>query len=52
MTPASHLGQRGRLGAGGGTEPGMAELAARTLWVFTSCLYLGQRMESQRIGIA
>lgn len=38
--PGQPASQRG-FGAGGGMEPGMAELAAVTGWIFTGNLYLG-----------
>lgn len=37
--------------AGSGMEPGMAELAARTLWIFISGLYLGLETKAQKDGM-
>lgn len=37
--------------AGNGMEPGVAELAARTWWIFTSSLYLGWGSEAQKDGM-
>lgn len=37
--------------AGSGMEPGVAELAARTRWIFTSSLYLGWGSEAQKDGM-
>lgn len=51
MTPLI-LASVDAFGAGGGTETGMAELAAGTGWIFTSSLYLGWGTKAQKDGIA
>lgn len=51
MTPLI-LASVDALGAGGGMEPGMAELAARTPWIFTSSLYLGWGTKAQKDRMA
>lgn len=40
LIPASQPASVAAFGAGGGMEPRMAELAARTGWIFTRSLYL------------
>lgn len=51
MTPLI-LASVDAFGAGGGTDTGLAELAAGTGWIFTSGLYLGWGTKAQKDGVA